>query len=175
MRVEGMESLFCFTLKSGKIIVSDPCYDLKNHEYNECNFVHDAEIGDWEVLVNYSGDKPKKVKIYSLNHTIQDEDYNCITRDICVDSGMVGFYDLLHFQDDTIIDNLDNFYSDGIVHLFPDKKWFSANYGVSQGQAKAGCLPYGFVTSTPYMVGCYDLYCAKIDNKVVGLEILLFE
>lgn len=164
--------VFSFEVVSGMIIVSDPCYDF---ERGECNFIDNVVNGFWEVLVEYDNDRPKKINTKALKHISNNDFKRSITRDICMDSGMVGFYDLKFFQNSDIIDDLNKFYKDGVDQWLPEQKWFSANFGATQNELKAGNVPHGFVVSTPYMVGCCDLYCEKQNDEIIGFEIVLLE
>lgn len=163
---------FEFEITDSGIIITDPCYDPDS----DCNFYTEIDSGVWNGTVLYYNDRPKEIFVYNdSNFNIKtDIKWNKITGDICVDSGLVGFYDFYYFQDDDVIKDLNSYYDDDIEKTFPEQKWFSANYGVTKTQSKAGNIPFGFVVETPYMNGCYDLYHIKQDGFDV-FKLVLFE
>jgi len=158
-----------FEVTGGKIIVSDPCYDASS----DCNYFAKVENGVWVVKIIYDNERPKELISYVRDVEISDE-WEKITSDICVDSGLVGFYDLTHFQDNKIIENLDEYYNEGIEKLFPEQVWFSANYGVSKTK-QGGVIPFGCVVKTPYSTGCYDLYILQKQSEIIALRLVLFD
>lgn len=145
-----------FTIKSGRVNLSDPCYDADTW----CGAYSIPAInGQWNVDLKYScgrvaywsawvSNKPKSVKTESI--------------DFGVDSGQFGIFD------SSIYD--------------PDGKFYGRCCDITLARDQSGSViddneeSLGFVSSSGYGDGKYEgtLYFSK-QNELIGFEIAFIE
>lgn len=87
-----------FEVVSGKIIMSDPCYDL--HENESINKIIKVLNGTWDAYIVKPYGAINKLFIHhnsiSLKDIYLELDYDC--NKFPVDSGQFGFFDLDNFK-----------------------------------------------------------------------------
>ena len=89
-----------FEVKSGKIRVSDPCYDKDFEKENNL----DAENGEWKCKCTKI-DTENRVAILEAHCTDfreDSEEYKLSKSIVGVDSGQVGIFDFEHYQDNNM-------------------------------------------------------------------------
>ena len=149
-----MVNIGTFTLTSGKMMVTDPCYSKE-----DCTNIVDAKVGDYNAYIHYAGD----YRAGTL--TVLHQDYPEYTVDIMeewipfpclVDSGQAIIADFNEFkgseEEYSSICTLTSSYDDGGI---------LGNYGV--------------VSGTGYGDGRYDIFCYRDQGKVVGLQVIFIE
>lgn len=108
LKIIGCAKPQSFEITSGKMIVTDPCYDKDTWCQAKLDNV---KIGKWHATAEYSdegdwGDRVASIWAWhdSLGITDPGRDFpNCnesIPADIGVDSGQAGFFDLEQYPDD---------------------------------------------------------------------------
>ncbi len=166
-----LKEIGTFQIESGRIIISDPCYEADNG----CNIVDvPAEIGEWKANVVMQGGR---VAMLMAIHTGTEE---CDMRSILtlpfdvrigVNSGQAGVYDQKYFKDD---DEIDEDFFAGIHdkdRICPDEPWYSANCARTLGSEMAGIIPFGCVSSSGYGDGQYLVSGGKLGGTYRYLEI----
>ena len=157
-----------FKVESGKICVSDPCYD----KGTRCAaWDLDAQRGLWncEVIKEYFGTFGEKVK--ELICIVEDYDqkntkWKKLEYDIGVDSGQCGIFDYDKYPDGSTgkYEDLNSFYGKCCKITLNDKE----PYGV---------LDFGVVSSSGFGDGSYDLYVLYDDNEenLVGVRVVFID
>lgn len=146
----------------GKIMVSDPCYGIDTW----CNTVQKVVKGTYrcEAIINedektWTGVKALRISLLGHENDIADTH---LSDNIGVDSGTCGIFDYSYFKKHHGSDNADDlWYSDNVM------SWVSKDIGKNTDGK-------GFITTTYYGDGMYELYGAKDDAKggIVALEII---
>jgi hypothetical protein len=182
-----------FEVTSGKVRVTDPCYDtdtwcsaevadIKNGNWKA--WAVKSDEGDWgvrcaELRVWHSdhsmnevfGDITRKVKGDRVHETIsggmRQEQINA---DIGVDSGQAGVFDSKFFKDDKSIEGVER---TGREPICVDEPWYSMCCDRTLGDEQWGTIPYGAVSSSGYGDGSYTAYKAyNKEGQVVGIRIV---
>jgi hypothetical protein len=159
-----------FEIKSGKAVLSDPCYELGTW----CQGVVDkVKNGEWRADVFYTPEGRWGNRVAAL--ISYHKDYPTTTNDIQadgklldfdggVDSGQFGYFDFDGYRkDDSII---------GVARLCPnhgdiiceDEPWYSMCCDRTINDDSWGVLPLGVVSSSGYGDGSYPTYGIK-NNK----------
>lgn len=159
-----------FEVSSEKVVVGDPCYDLKSH----CliNDLH-ALQGEWEFyIVLQEGERHLLLAHHSSypvrSNTIMDDLYMKVP----VDSGQISIHDRKYWGKKSAVPK--GFFPKGYVPLTDDNDpWYEAHCRLTQSDSGAGVLPHGCVTSTVYGDGTYLVEGVKNDGKFVAIRIHL--
>lgn len=96
-----MTHLGYFLCRSGKMRITDPCYNKADHDHEV-----DAQPGVWEAFVEYNGGR-----VWALFARALDNDHNPLdvvpfndserlAMTVYVDSGQVGIFDNDHYPDE---------------------------------------------------------------------------
>lgn len=183
-----------FYIKSGKMIISDPCYDPPEIKegMDSCNAILPVKIGKWiptvfitenwgtrisKIVVKHEDTPPYEDFHQYLNKDNENNDENTLG----VDSGQLGFFDQLHFKDDSIatpelLNQAWQDYGDDII--CPETPWYSLNCAYTiNNDTGAGTIPFGVVTSSGFGDGSYKLY-AILDpetNTYTAFEVTFIE
>lgn len=108
LNIIGYAKPHSFEITSGRMIVTDPCY---NKEVGCLSKLDNVKIGKWQATVAYSdegrwGQRVAQILVWHDSLNIDKPDQNfplCKERDpygIGVDSGQAGFFDLEKYPDD---------------------------------------------------------------------------
>jgi hypothetical protein len=147
-----------FELKSGKLLVSDPCYT----DISWCQLgVERAKIGTWKasiVVDEVSGWGERVHQLLAVHSSFTgQETWTKEGKDIGVDSGTAGIFDVEQypFREGN---RRDEFYEACGAHTLSDHH--------------AGCVDIGAVSSAGFGDGGYPVYIARNkDGEVVGVRI----
>lgn len=182
-----MEMLGKFEIVSGKVRVSDPCYDLKTW----CAAtIENVKNGTWLALAEM---EHGRISILEARHeSCGTEDFmELVGNEAGVDSGQAGIFDLQHFKDDSVVpkdlelepygnndEAGDRWYDlccsktvgeDTPYHYEGDKVVFDKVERTAKD--KAGVIPFGCVSSSGYGDGGYPISVAHEKGEVVGIRI----
>jgi hypothetical protein len=151
-----------FELTGPVMRISDPCYD---REVWCCGTVDNCRVGTWEaaVLKMDEGDWGVRNAVLAVRYKDGGPKFNAINRAVCngtgawhecpfevgVDSGQAGFFDELHYQDNSVVEKMN-----GPEHDFGDA-WYSHCCDITITRTGAGVMPYGAVSSSGYGDGGY--------------------
>lgn len=160
-----MHLLGQFKVGSGKLVVSDPCYDgdvpgLKH-------LVDDCVKGAWQAAI--IRDNRIVTRLIALHHSYPIDNIDSMrTRwigTIGVDSGQAGVFDINSWGKDSEVQG------DVNTH-YGQSKWYSYCCDLTLSSQSAGVLTRGAVSSSGYGDGSYGCY-ALVDNdgKTVGIVI----
>lgn len=158
-----------FTVTSGKIICTDPCY---NFEYREGlqMLVENCKLGEWRTRVVTSNEGAWGNRVAELVVTHESADSVNLSRyydwvevaDGCgVDSGQFGFFDAEKYPTDE-----SEFEHDG------SGCFYDTICGQTIGD-RVGAVSFGVASSSGYGDGSYPVYVAKNGNgEVVALKVV---
>jgi len=161
-----------FQIESGKVFVSDPCYDLDTW----CaKVVENVKNGTWLAKVETMqtwGERVSKLVCYHQSIGYPERLlFEKVEADIGVDSGQAGIFDLNHFKKDSDVDGLPR-ESKEIIRK--EEPWYS--YCCDRTLSKmAGVIPFGVVSSSGLGDGSYNLEVAKRGDEVVGMQVTFLE
>jgi hypothetical protein len=173
-----------FQVTSGKIIISDPCYDFKEGENNgifdlntSVSNVHNGKWNGYIIRAKY-GDWGKRNFLLCAVHSKNKKDIVDILNDnswekitgVCVDSGQMSIVDSEHYKND--MDTIGKTLSE-VNDDTPGEKWYSMICNITLNKkVRAGIIPNGVVSESGIGDGVYNLFklCDKNDC-VIGLKV----
>jgi len=166
-----VEKLGTFEVTSGKLIISDPCYETPTW----CQgFLKNVKNGTWKAWVEKDNCGSWGERVMSLAAIHLDsrlEQLIQLDATIGVDSGQAGIFDAGHYRDLSVFVGDSDFYAGSTDH--DDNQWYGHCCDVTLAEAQAGIIPYGAVASSGYGDGCYECLYSKDDNdEVVKVEIV---
>ena len=171
-----------FEVTSGKLILSDPCYELGTwcqgtvENVKKGTWVADTVISDeggWgnrvSMLVAYNeesangsfGLSDKLKALYGVER---------LSFDGGVDSGQFGYFDAETFRNDESAKDLHKYVFRGEADSQEDA-WYRACCHLTLGDNQWGVLPQGVVSSSGFGDGSYPTYCIKdfVSGEIIGL------
>ena len=168
-----------FEVTSGKMVLSDPCYELDTW----CQgIIDDVKNGSWGSRVELFDSGAWGVRNSMLismnidamksNPNLEKElisSGNLLNFDGGVDSGQFGHFDFDNYRkDDNVIDESLAFNDDFEIKV--GDKWYRACcYQTLESDDNFGVVPFGAVSSSGFGDGSYDTYGVKDENnKWVG-------
>lgn len=160
-----------FTIKSGKIRISDPCYDKDDYLGG---LVIEAKNGEWVASADLEktgwGDRITKLTA-EYNGPVSVAD--CSTHSIGVDSGQAGVFDFDSYKDDNLVKNVARVHKEVICE---DEPWYSICCDRTLSNHQWGVIPNGAVSTSGYGDGMYDVNCFLDKNgDVVRVEITFID
>lgn len=177
-----MDEIGKFQVESGKLRVSDPCYDKDTWCAGE---IKNVKNGEWQACVSYSDEGNWGIRVATLicvhkdhklgtwdKHPLDDNTWKKQSFEVGVDSGQAGIFDDKYFKDDSVVANLtgkDRLYKNEI--LCPKEPWYSWCCDRTLAEDSAGVIPFGAVSSSGYGDGCYECYIKEINGEVIGVAV----
>ena len=159
-----------FEVVSGKLAVSDPCYNTDVWCRGELENVMN---GTWHAsaVELYTGSWGRRIaRLIAVHENYADEKMSkgqCMGFDVGVDSGQAGLFDASHYRDDTVIPNHEN-----LKDKEPSEIWYDHCCNITLSPLSAGVLPYGVVSSSRYGDGSYDCFvCRNEYGQIIRAEI----
>jgi len=163
-----------FTVVSGTLRISDPCYDLNDWCAGD---VENCKKGQWNshVKVYDEGKWGNRVGVLIACH--QDYPYDSIADgywvkekiDVGVDSGQGGIFDKEFFKKDEVVKGVKRTYKGEAICI--DEPWYSICCDKTLGKKRGGVIPFGCVSSSGYGDGSYICRTYKHRGKIVGVMI----
>jgi hypothetical protein len=159
-----------FEIKSGKIHVTDPCYEVDTCDgYNI-----PAKNGTWEVQVREVDSRVAEFTAYHLDHEPSSVDDLIFdpSLDCGVDSGQFGIFDAEGYKGDTDDDDRKWYYDICRVTCpwWDDEDWRKHKDDPTYGVTPDGT---GFVSSSGYGDGGYSGYFLRDeDGNVVAFRVV---
>ena len=169
-----------FNVTSGKMVCSDPCYELDTW----CQGVIDkVRNGKWEAGIATSdegswGERISHLWVFNVDAVVNNPQ---ILRDIetfkgatlpyafGVDSGQFGFFDFAHYRNDESAKDLKkyNFGGDFSMKETGDE-WYRVCCDLTLGTDSWGVVPFGAVSSSGYGDGSYEVRGIKDNDEWVA-------
>lgn len=143
-----------FTVNSGKIRISDPCYD-KDDVFG--GMVISAKNGDWvgTADMEQTGWGERVVRL-TAEHRDHSKFSESVRQRIMVDSGQVGVFDLESYKDDSLVRNVKRIHKETICE---DEPWYSICCDRTLSEYQWGVIPNGVVSTSGYGDGVYEATC----------------
>ena len=154
-----------FQVKSGKIIVSDPCYDHKSEaKYPAVNGVWQASVAGKDGVASLTASTKGASKFRWEKDTTAG-----------VDSGQMSIFDLKFYRDDNLAKGIkmpDWMTPSRIKKEGKGEKFYGACCTLTLSENSAGVLPNGVASGTLHGDGVYPVYIKKNEQgKVVAVKV----
>ena len=166
----NMIDLGSFEVVSGKLAVSDPCYEVDVWCRGE---LENCRTGTWvaSVLEKHMGSWGHRIcKLIAVHEDYVNEKMSkgqCMGFDVGVDSGQAGLFDASHYRDDAVLPTHDK-----LKDKDPSEIWYDHCCNITLSPLSAGVLPYGVVSSSGYGDGSYDCFvCRNEYGQIIRAEI----
>lgn len=154
-----------FEIKSGKIVASDPCYELDTW----CmGIIENVKNGTWyadieDTTLSGWGNRVAKLRIEHSEEMGNGRNIEKLDFDAGVDSGQFGFFDFDTYRNDKSIKGLPK--ADYISIKKDGDEWYSVccnkTYDSKNSEVKWGTLPNGVVSSSGLGDGSYEVFGQK--------------
>lgn len=159
-----------FLVLSGKLAVSDPCYDTDVKYRGDLENVMN---GTWHAsaVEMQTGSWGRRIaRLIAVHENYADEKMSkgqCVGFEVGVDSGQAGLFDASHYRDDSVIPN-----AKPLLNEEPAAIWYKHCCDITLSPLSAGVLPYGVVSSSGYGDGGYDCFiCRNEYGQIIRAEI----
>lgn len=155
-----------FLISSGKMVISDPCYEIPTW----CQGIIDnVKNGVWvgNVEMNDEAGLGNKVAtLFALNEEELINDPNLYDKllnnygeelpfNFGVDSGQFGFFDFNHYRNDKSAETLKKYDFEEFNREEDGEEWYRAICELTLSDEQFGVLPFGIVSSSGYGDGSY--------------------
>jgi len=161
-----------FGVRSGEIIVSDPCYNMDIVNGGGGAFRIKAKNGEWYAEVEYEGNRQSRVAALRVRHTDHLK-AGATTPAPClvdVDSGQAGVFDFASYKGD----DRDRIGSIGSIEDMTF--WYARCCKQTLSEESCGTIDdRGFVSSTGYGDGAYECRLVMDGDMCVGVDICFVE
>lgn len=188
-----------FLVYSGKVIVTDPCYEKDTW----CNTTLDNVAKGWwcanvtQAKVNGFGYRVCEIeaelvereepfladkKDSTSNAVVHDgkvlddiqngDDWEYVDSNIGVDSGQAGFFDIDHFKDESVVSEELKEKIKKLGFISPNEQWYGMSCVITLSTAGWGIIPFGAVSRSGYGDGGYSLYVKKFLDEIVAMKIV---
>lgn len=169
-----------FTLSSGTMRISDPCYDKTVW----CSgAIPNCVTGEWQAGVAYYNDAMwgRRVALLTAKAACSEVVFNLVDDlyalelapfEVGVDSGQAGMYDDASYGLDSTVEDLpepDEIYGDE-----PGSLWYSVCCSVTDSDDHAGVIPTGVVSRSGFGDGGYTAFYHKDSNGKTDLIAILY-
>jgi hypothetical protein len=159
-----------FTVESGKLIVTDPCYEVD--EEGELQIIlSNVKNGKWTASISYTDEEVVESLIVYYGAKKTSGKWRECEKLIGVDSAQAGIFDLKTFgRDDAIQFEVKNVHDIEIDEV--GLKYFVACSDLVASDAQGGVVPGGAVSMSGYGDGMYEVKVKyNILKEVVGVMI----
>lgn len=180
MLEERMVDLGNLEIKSGKVRVTDPCYDL---DVWCAKTLENVATGKWKAFTNMvtvleGGAHERNGSLIMVHDDMKETpgqlDWRLIGSDIGVDSGQAGIYDLEAFGKDHLYPEVTNTL-DLDLSQSPNR-FYAANCDLTLTELGAGVLVQGVVSSSGWGDGVYNYYTVKNDeDEIVAIKVVFID
>lgn len=159
-----------FTVGSGKLVVSDPCYQVDNEEDLQI-ILSNVKNGKWTATISYTPEEVVKNVFVFYGEKKPSGKWHVCDKLIGVDSAQAGIFDMKAFgRDDAIqyvVKNVDDIEISEV-----GLKYYVACSDMVASDAQGGVVPGGAVSMSGYGDGMYEVKVKyNISKKVVGVMI----
>lgn len=164
-----------FNVISGKMVCSDPCYEIPTW----CQgVIENVKNGKWEAGIatldgGSRGERITHLWVYNLDAAVKNpslviniESYRGdeLPFDGGVDSGQFGFFDFTHYRNDESAKDLPKCDFGENFDQESGDQWYRACSKITLTNESWGVLPFGTVSSSGYGDGSYIVKGIKDDN-----------
>ena len=185
-----------FLVSSGKVIVTDPCYD-KVSLYNTTldnvakgwwsgdvvqakldklgHRICELEVNLIERHPSYLADKKDDITIHEGNVLMEirnSDEWELEHDNIGVDSGQAGFFDADYFKDEKVVSKKAKREIKRLDFVEPNEQWYGMSCAKTLSTAGWGVIPFGAVSQTGFGDGVYTLYVKRFFDEIVAMKII---
>lgn len=162
-----------FEIKSGAVVLSDPCYELGTW----CQgLFFNVKNGEWRAEVEHVesfGRRVAKLVSYHKDYPTTADDIKAdgvlLPFDGGVDSGQFGHFDHEGYRKDETIVGVERNAKEPENIICEDEPWYSICCDRTLTGESWGTIPLGVVSSSGYGDGSYDTYgITNEDGQYVG-------
>ena len=164
-----------FRVVSGRVVVSDPCYEIGTW----CQgILEKVRKGEWVCQVSVSREDACDrcvTELTALRNPALDLGNPKWTEEtsfeVGVDSGQAGIFDMAHYRDDRVAQAVERLSRETIC---PDEPWYSLCCDRTSGsEMGAGVIPYGVVSSSGFGDGSYRCFTQRDrEGYIIGIKIV---
>jgi len=163
-------SLKMFKIVSGRLVVSDPCYDI-NDIKDGLQYQEKCHKGVWVCKVN----KDNAGIICNLLCFHVDHKYNLSWTKTCtvgVDSGQIGVFDKKYYQSKESVTGVK--YESHHSPIDTTKRWYSVCSDKTLSDDRFGVIPFGAISNSGYGDGGYELKVSFSKDLLVNGAYITF-
>lgn len=176
----NIKEIGTFTLSSGAMRVSDPCYDKTVW----CaGIIPNCVTGEWQTGVAYYNDAlfGRRVALLAARAADSEADFSLVDDlyalelagfEVGVDSGQAGIYDNDSYGLDSTVEGIPE--PDEIFGDEPGSLWYSVCCSATDSDDHAGVIPTGVVSRSGFGDGGYTAFYHKDDNGKTDLIAILY-
>ena len=145
-----------FEITSGRMIVTDPCYDKGTW----CAGILDAVNGTWDAYLGVTdagtwGMRVTEIEVHHSKESHHSIPWENVEFEVGVDSGQAGFFD-------------ESLYPESLG----DTNFYDNVCDLTLGKERGGILPFGAVSRSGYGDGGYDCLVKRKNGNVVAAKIV---
>lgn len=148
-----------FEVKSGKLIVSDPCYSRGTWCQGD---LENVRTGKWTGLSVYGktdwGNRVWEVRAVHADYPIDLAISEKTDLHVGVDSGQAGIFDAEKFA--------------GGEDSYGDGGWYDECCNLTNSASQGGILAGGVVTSSGFGDGVYECFITRDNGKIVAAKVV---
>ncbi|WHY03264.1 SMI1/KNR4 family protein [Neobacillus sp. DY30] len=169
MNTKTPKTIGTFTVESGKLIVTDPCYPSDEEDLQI--ILLNVKNGKWTAVITYTDEEVVESLLVFYGQKIPSGKWHDCDKPIGVDSAQAGIFDLALFgRDDAIQYELKNVHDIEIDEV--GLKYYVACCDMVDTNAQGGVVPGGAVAMSGYGDGMYEVKIKyNISKEVVGVRI----
>lgn len=176
----NIKEIGTFTLSSGIMRVSDPCYDKTA---GCAGIIPNCVTGEWQAGVAYHNDTlfGRRVALLAAKAANSEADFNLVDDlyalelagfEVGVNSGQAGIYDNDSYGLSSTVEGLPE--PDEIFGDEPGCFWYSVCCSVTDSNDHAGVIPTGVVSRIGFGDGGYTAFYHKDGNGKADLIAILY-
>ncbi|WP_223596198.1 SMI1/KNR4 family protein [Neobacillus bataviensis] len=158
-----------FTVDSGKLIVTDPCYQVDEEDLQI--ILSNVKNGNWKATITYTDEEVVESLIVFHGEKKPSGKWHDCDKTIAVDSAQAGIFNLAVFgRDEAIQYEVKNVYD---IEIDEDGlKYYVACCDIVASDAQGGVVPGGAVSMSGYGDGEYEVKVKyNISKEVIGVMI----
>jgi hypothetical protein len=169
-----MIKLGSFNVNSGRVVISDPCYDLGSWSQT---VIDNVKTGQWVAVIEqldkgHLGICNAKIIVYHSEHGMPYEHrWRIIEYDVIMDSGQVGFFDIEVFRNDAVAKPSTSLGASKQEER--GERWYRHICDLATNTEEgAGVTEGGAVSSSGYGDGGYSLFIVRDNGQIVAMKIV---
>ncbi|WP_342603086.1 hypothetical protein [Peribacillus sp. FSL E2-0159] len=169
MNTNKPKTVGTFTIESGKLIVTDPCYQVDEEDLQI--ILSNVKNGRWTASISYTPEEVVESLLVFYGEKKPSGKWHDCDKSIGVDSAQAGIFDLAIFgRDEAIQYEVKNVHDIEIDEV--GLKYYVACCDVVASDAQGGVVPSGAVSMSGYGDGMYEVKVKyNFSKQVVGVMI----
>ncbi|MGG3625527.1 SMI1/KNR4 family protein [Bacillus gobiensis] len=164
-------SIGTFTVECGKLIVTDPCYEVDEEDDEMQIILSNVKNGYWTASISYTQEEVVESLLVFYGDKKPSGKWHDCDKLIGVDSAQAGIFDLAQFgRDEAIQYEVENVHDIEIDEV--GLKYYVACSDIVASDAQGGVVPGGAVSMSGYGDGMYEVKVKyNVSKEVVGVLI----